>query len=338
MNRIRIVRFFAPAALVAACGQSRERAGGDSTSASSANQITIAVIPKGTTHEFWKSVHEGAVQAERELQSAGEPVRVIWKGPFREDDRELQVQVVEGFVSQGVKGIVLAPLDDRALVRPVEEARRAGVPTVIIDSDLRSDSIVSFVATDNLKGGQLAADRLGELLAGKGNVLLLRYAEGSASTTAREKGFLDEMKAKFPGIRIVSQDQYAGPTRETGKRASENILNRFGANLQGVFTPNENSSVGMLLALQDIGKVGAIKHVGFDAGSTLLEALRKGQIQGLVVQNPMRMGYLGVKTMMDHLKGRPVPRRIDTGVMIVTAENMDTPEVKALLNPKFQNP
>src|SRR5436853_6944925 len=148
-------------------------------------KLTIAVIPKGTSHEFWKSSHAGAIKAARELSTPGAEVEVIWKGPLREDDREQQIQVVEGFVSQDVNGIVLAPLDNRALVRPVEEAKTAGVPTVIIDSALDSNSITSFVATDNRKGGQLAADRMGELLNGKGKILVLRYAEGSASTHDR---------------------------------------------------------------------------------------------------------------------------------------------------------
>jgi ribose transport system substrate-binding protein len=299
----------------------------------SERQLTIAVVPKGTTHEFWKSIHAGAIQAERELRDQGAPVTIIWKGPLREDDREQQVQVVEGFLSQGVQGIVLAPLDSRALVRPVEEARRAGVPTVIIDSDLESDSTVSFVATDNRKGGQLAADRLGELLGGKGNVLLLRYAEGSASTTERERGFLEVLRSKYPGIAVVSADQYAGPTRETAKRASENLLNRYGGDLQGIFTPNESSTIGMLLALQDIRKAGRVRFIGFDASGILIDAIRARQLDGVVVQNPMRMGYLGVKTMADHLRGKPVERRIDTGVMLVTAANLDSATTQALVNP-----
>ena len=157
-------------------------------------KLTIAVIPKGTTHEFWKSIHAGSNKAAQELTAQGNEIEVIWKGPLREDDREQQIQVVEGFAAQGVSGIVLAPLDNRALVRPVADAQRAGVPTVIIDSGLESEEIVSFVATDNRKGGSLAAERMGQLLNGKGKVLVLRYAEGSASTTEREQGFLDTIK------------------------------------------------------------------------------------------------------------------------------------------------
>ena len=302
-------------------------------SSGGAKKLTIAVIPKGTTHEFWKSIHAGSNKAARELSSQGTEVEVIWKGPLREDDREQQIQVVEGFTTQGISGIVLAPLDDRALVRPVEEAKRAAVPTVIIDSGLQTDSIVSFVATDNFKGGVLAADRLGQLLNGKGKVLLLRYAEGSASTTEREAGFLSEMKAKFPEIELVSTDQYAGATRDTAKRASENLLNRFGDDVQGIFTPNESSTAGMLLALQDINKAGKISFVGFDASQAFIDAMRAGQLHGIVVQNPFNMGYLGVRTMVDHLLGKAVEKKIDTGVMLVTKDNLESPEVQTALHP-----
>ena len=296
-------------------------------------KLTIAVIPKGTTHEFWKSIHAGSIKAANELTAQGTEVEVIWKGPLREDDREQQIQVVEGFAAQGVSGVVLAPLDDHALVRPVEDAKRAGVPTVIIDSGLQSDQFVSFVATDNRKGGTLAADRMGQLLNGKGKVLVLRYAEGSASTTEREEGFISQMKAKFPEIELVSTDQYAGATRDTAKRASENLLNRFADMVQGIFTPNESSTAGMLLALQDIGKAGKISFVGFDSSQTFIDAMNANQLHGIVVQNPFNMGYLGVRTMVDSLLGKPVEKKIDTGVMLVTKDNLQSPEVHALLHP-----
>ena len=323
----RVLAFTIPLAalLATACGE----AGSQRRDA----PLTVAVVPKGTTHEFWKSIHAGADQAARELAARGDSVIIIWKGPLREDDREQQVQVVEGFISQRVQGIVLAPLDNRALVRPVEEARRAGVPTVIIDSGLESDEIVSFVATDNRQGGRLAAERMSRLTGGKGRVLLLRYQEGSASTQEREAGFLEQLRATAPGIEIISSDQYAGPTRETAKRTSENLLNRYGADLQGIFTVNESSTIGMLLALQDIGRAGKVRFLGFDASPLLLEAVRAGQLDGVVVQNPLRMGYLGVMTMVEHLRGKPVERRIDTGVMLVTTENLDSAATRQFLTP-----
>lgn len=299
-------------------------------------KYVIAVIPKGTTHEFWKSIHAGAVKAQDDLSKQGINVTVNWKGPLREDEREQQIQVVEGFIGQGTDGIVLAPLDKSALVRPVEEAARGGIPTLIIDSALESNNIVSFVATDNLKGGELAADRMGTLLHGKGNVILLRYQENSASNQEREEGFLRKLESAYPDIRVISSDQYGGPTRETAKRTSENLLNQYGDAVHGVFCPNEPMTIGMLLALQDINKAGKIALVGFDATETLTDAMRKEQLQGLVVQNPFRMGELGVKTMMDHLLGKPIKKRIDTGVMLITPENIDEPQAKELLNPPLQ--
>jgi ribose transport system substrate-binding protein len=293
----------------------------------------IAVIPKGTTHEFWKSIHAGAVKAQRELAAKGVKVELIWKGPLKEDDRDQQIQVVENFMTRRVDGIVLAPLDSQALVAPVVNATRAKIPVVIFDSDLKSDQQVSFVATDNYKGGELAAEYLVKLLNGKGNVILLRYAVGSASTEAREAGFLDTIK-KHPGLKIISSDQYGGATRETAYQAAQNLLNRYGREVNGIFAPNEPTAIAMTKALRDLGKAGgAVKMVGFDAGTASVQDLKKGDCQGLVVQNPVRMGYLGVLTLVKHLRGEPVEKRVDTGVTLVTPENMEQPEVKELLSP-----
>jgi ribose transport system substrate-binding protein len=299
----------------------------------SARSYTIAVVPQGSTHEYWKSIHAGAAKATRDLEAQGTKVNIIWKGPLREDDREQQTQVVEGFISQHVSGIVLAPFDSHALVRPVEEAAATGIPTVVVDSALDTTTIVSFVATDNKKGGALAAEQMGKLLKGKGKVLLLRYQEGVASTHAREDGFVEKLRSEYPAIELISSNQFAGPTRETAKQASENLLTRYAGQIQGVFTPNESSTAGMLLALQDIDKAGKVAFIGFDASDTFIDAMRKGQLQGIVVQNPFRMGELGVITMVGHLQGKPVEKRIDTGVMLVMPENMESAEAQQLLHP-----
>jgi ribose transport system substrate-binding protein len=306
---------------------------GEAPSVRRAGALRIAFVPKSTTLEFWRTIHAGAVKATRDLHARGIEVDLLWKGPLREDDREQQVQVVESFTSQKVDGIVLAPLDDTALVRPVEEAKRLGIPTVIVDSGLATNEIVSFVATDNFKGGQLGADELGRLLQGKGKVLLLRYQVGSASTTAREEGFLARLKEAWPGLQLISSDQHAGATRDTAKSAAENLLNRFGRDLDGVFVVNESATTGMLLALQDSGLAGKVKFVGFDGSPTFVQALRAKQMDGFVLQNPFRMAALAVETLVDHLQGRTVPKRIDTGVVVVTRGNLDTPEIRQLLEP-----
>jgi ribose transport system substrate-binding protein len=321
----------AMAVVLSACGQSPAPPAAGGAAKPAGKRYQIAVIPKGTTHSFWNTIHAGAIKAERELQGQGIDAHVVWKGPLREDDREQQIQVVEGFTSQGISAIVLAPLDARALVRPVEEASRAGIPVVIFDSALASTAITSYVATDNLKGGRLAGEYMAKLLKGKGKVLMLRYQEGSASTEAREQGFLEALKA-FPGITVISSEQHAGPTRDTAKAVSESLLNRF-ADLQGIFCVNESSAAGMLLALQDLGRAGKVAFLGFDAHPVFVEAITKGEMQGFVLQNPFEMGYLAVKTAVQHLEGQKVPAMIDTGVQIVTPENVATPEMRQHLDP-----
>jgi ribose transport system substrate-binding protein len=305
------------------------------TGASPGKQVA-AVIPKGTTHEFWKSIHAGALKAGEETG-----IEIIWKGPLKEDDREAQISVVEDFMSRKVSGIVLAPLDDAALRAPVSSAMHAGIPVIIIDSDLQGNEYVSFVATDNFLGGQLAGRKMADLLAGKGKVVMLRYQEGSASTAKREAGFLDAIGGA-PGITVVSASQFGGATTETAYRASENLLAPLRAaggklSVDGIFTPNESTTFGMLRALQDAGLAGSVVFLGFDSSPKLIEALEKGELNGLVLQNPFRMGYLGVRTLADHLKGGKVERKIDTGVALATRENMNQPEMRELLRPDLSH-
>lgn len=298
----------------------------------SSGRTTIAVIPKGTSHVFWQSIHAGAAKAADELD-----VDIIWRGPLREDDRASQIAEVEGFITRGVSGIVLAPLDEVALVGPVTDAQRANIPVVIIDSGLKGGEYVSFVATDNLKGGQIAADALAKMLPNGGNVVLLRYAEGSASTHEREEGFLQQI-ATQKGIQVVSSNQYGGADVEAAYKRSEALLHRYrrpdgSLDVQGIFTSNESNTLALLRVLQDSGWAGKTKFIGFDASDTLVRGMRDGHIDGLIVQDPVKMGYLGVKTMVDHLRKQPVERRIDTGVQLVMRETMDDPAVKEILSP-----
>ncbi|HCO93515.1 MAG TPA: sugar ABC transporter substrate-binding protein [Phycisphaerales bacterium] len=307
----------------------------------SADTYRIAVIPKGTTHIFWKSIHAGAVKAAEELKAAGVNVEIIWKGPLKEDDRESQIRVVEDFVTRGVSGIVLAPLDDAALRMPVKDAVDNDIPVVIIDSGLKSDDYTSFVATDNYIGGTKGGERLAEILGGKGKVIMLRYQEGSASTMNREQGFLDILKEKYPDIEVVSANQYGGATTESAYQSSENLLAPLRTadgklTIDGIFCPNESTAFAMLRALEDSDLAGKVTYVGFDSSDRLVMGLRSGKIQGLVLQDPINMGYLGVKTLMAHLQGQKVEKRIDTGSAVATPENMDDPKMKNLLEPDFK--
>src|SRR5262245_47331415 len=249
--------------------------GGQASPAPAAGRLRLAVIPKGTTHEFWKSVHAGAVKAARELD-----VDVTWKGPLKEDDLKSQINLVQSFTAQRVSGIVLAPLNDKALVSSVNAAAGANVPVVIFDSALSGGNIVSFVATDNRAAGGLAAKRLSELVPGPGKVVVLRYQEGSASTHDREEGFLAGLAAR-PDLELVSTNQYGGATTESAFKAAERVLlaqNAAGGGVTAIFTPNESTTFGMLLALQKSNLAGKLKFVGFDASEKLIGAVEAGQI------------------------------------------------------------
>ncbi len=307
--------------------------GNNDTSKNNENQaqeIQIAVIPKGTTHAFWKSVQAGAEKAGQELG-----VKILWQGPQKEDDRQMQIQVVQNFISRGVSAIVLAPLDSRSLVPPVQTAMKKNIPVVIFDSGLASEDYSSFVATDNKMGGKLCAQRMAEVMQGKGKIIVLRYSEGSASTLDREAGFLEGIKEFAPNIEILSDNQYAGATREEAFQTSQNLLNRF-KEVEGIFASNESATFGMLRALETSGKAGKVKFVGFDVTQELLNALSKGKIHGLSVQNPFNMGYEGVKAAVAVIKKQNVEKRIDTGVTMVTPENLSSAEVQALVKPQIQ--
>jgi ribose transport system substrate-binding protein len=185
--------------------------------------------------------------------------------------------------------------------------------------------------------GYIAGTKLCESLGGKGDVIMLRYAEGSASTEKREAGFMDAVKA-FPEIDVISEEQRGGATKASAQNAAENLLLRFedadgNLTIDGIFCVNESTTYGMLQALRRHRFAGKVQFIGFDSADALLEATRNDEIHGLIVQNPFKMGYEGVKAMVKHLKGEPVANRIDTGVTFVTRPDLDRPEMKELLYP-----
>jgi len=299
--------------------------GGDDAGPSAA-PARIAMIPKGTTHVFWKTVERGARAAAEE---AG--VELVWKGPLQENDRAEEIRLVQQLASSGIAGLALAPLDHAALVPAVRDARALGLPVVIFDSDLDGEpgrDFESFVATDNRAAGRLAGERMTRVLPEGGRLVLLRYQVGSASTAAREEGFLEVVRAA--GFEVLVDNRYAGATAGEAKTEALNLLDRL-READGIFCSNESATYGMLLALRQADLVGRAKLVGFDASPPLVEALDAGEVDALVVQDPRRMGELSVKTLLACIEGRPVERRIDTGAVLVTPENRREPAVAALL-------
>ena len=288
----------------------------------------VGVVPKGANHIFWQTVHAGAIKAAREFH-----FEVQWNAPTLEVDSSRQIEIVESMINRHVAGIVLAPVDRQALVGVVERAAREGIPVAIFDSAIDTTRIVSYVATDNTEGGRMAARRLGEVLGGKGRVGIIGFMPGSASTMEREDGFQSEVRAHFPGIEIVGM-QFGMADRAKAMAETENILTAH-PDLAGIFADNESSSSGAVQALKSRHATG-VKLVAFDASDQLIADLRDGAIDSLVVQNPFRMGYESTRAIGLTLAGQTPPAKIDSGATLVKREDLEKPEIKALLHPDIE--
>lgn len=301
-----------------------------SNAAGKSGKLRIGVIPKGTSHQFWRSVHAGAEAAAKELGN----VEVLWKGPETEADTIGQISVVKNFITNRVDGIVLAPNHSQALVDVVEEAKAEKIPVVIFDSGLAAGTeITSYVATDNLRGGQMAGKALAEAMGHKGGVVMLRYKEGSESTEQREKGFLDALKDET-NIKILSSDQYAGTTTENALEAATNVLNKYRDEITGIFAVCEPNCNGTLEALVQTGMAGKVKFVGFDSSESLIKGLADKSVAGIVLQDPFEMGRQSVLAIVAHLQGKKVESYINTGEYVATSENQNTPPFDRLLRPE----
>lgn len=301
-----------------------------------AEKPKIAVIAKSTVNAYWKAVESGARQAANELGA-----EIAWTGPDAETNHTQQTNMVDNMVNSGVAGVVLAPTNVDALVRPVDTATAKGVPVVLIDSTLNSDKPVSVIATDNYAAGQAAAEALIKAMGSNrkhgGKVVMLRFLEGSGSTESREKGFADRI-AKEQGLTLAEAmyTKGGGSTTDAADTADA-LLRRFTKDgelqVDGIFASNQPTAIGMLTKI-DQTKAGGTKiecpFVGFDAHEVLLAGIRDGRVAAIITQDPKTMGYLGVKTMLDHLAKKPVEKSVATKTATVTKENIDSPEIKAV--------
>ncbi|HEY5893802.1 MAG TPA: substrate-binding domain-containing protein [Chthoniobacterales bacterium] len=296
------------------------------TQKSESNVFTV--IPKGYGQNFWKRFQAGSLAAAHEYEGGEGEIRVLWNDPGRwEDDCKRQIELVESQPDHHVDGVLLGPLDCRALINPVNLVLNANIPVVIADSALESEQVKSFIATDNFRGGCVAANHLGNLLSGKGSVVLLRQLRHSASTNDRANGFLHTLKNEFPRIKVLSANHYAGGSQQTAYAASRDLLARYGPKVDGIFAVNEYAVEGMLRALREADlAAGKVKLVGFDCNPYLRGALDKGDVHGLVVQDPYAMGYLGIQALIQLARKRPVPATATTRLRLVTANDRLDPE------------
>jgi ribose transport system substrate-binding protein len=288
----------------------------------------IGVIPKGSSHVFWQTVHAGAIKAARETG-----YEILWNAPAVEGDRSRQIAIVESMINQQVAGIALAPSDRSALSAVVERAVAGGIPVMIFDSGIDTLKRLGYVGTDNKSGGRVAARRLGEALGGKGLVVVVTDAPGSASTSERDAGFIEEVHAKFPGIHLL-ETQYCDTSRAKARSIVENLLTAH-EDLAGVFADHENATVGAALALKSRQRR-SVKLVGFDASEELVDNVKAGWIDALVVQNPFEMGYQAVRSIVTKLQGGSPAAETDTGVTLVRAADLDSPQIRNVLFPDIQ--
>lgn len=284
----------------------------------------IAVIPKGQAHLFWQSVHAGAVAAARENN-----VDILWNGPPTEIDLAPQLQIVDSMITQRVDAICLAPIDKTAMAGAVERAGRQNIPVVIFDSPVDTQNFVAQVATDNYAAGVMGAARMGKILNGKGRIAELAVEPGSASTMAREQGFEDTLRKDFPGIQIVDK-RYGWSDRAKSLSVAENMLTAH-ADLDAMFASNEASAVGAAQAIKE--RNAKVKLVGFDSSPGLLDDLRAGLIDSLIVQDPFRMGHDAVVAAVEKLKGGTPQKIQNLPPRVVTRENLDDPDVQKQLHP-----
>jgi ribose transport system substrate-binding protein len=259
---------------------------------------------------------------------------VEWNAPTLEVDSSRQIEIVESMVNRSLAGIVLAPIDRRALVGVVERATRKGIPVAIFDSGIETERRITYVATDNAEGGRIAARRLGELMGGKGKAAIIGFMPGSASTMEREEGFQDEMRRRFPEVRIVAL-QFGMADRSKAMAATENVLTAH-PDLAGLFADNESSSSGAVQALKS-RQNRSVHFVAFDASEQLVADMRAGYIDSLVVQNPFKMGYEATRAVGMTLTGQSPPKHVDSGVTLVRRDDLEKPETKTLLFPDLRH-
>ena len=306
---------FASVLLLSACNQSKKR--------------VIAVIPKATSHVFWVAVEKGAKAAGKEFN-----VEIEWNGPPAETEFSRQIQIVDSMINRRVDAIALAATERKALVASVERAMKQGIPVTIFDSGLDTENYTSYVATNNFEAGQFGGRALAKLIGGKGEVAMVMHVPGSVSTTDRERGFEDVIKREFPDIKIVAQ-QFGMSDRAKSRTVAENFLTAH-PNLAGLFGSTEPSSTGAALAVKGRGLSGKVKVVAFDASDNLVDDLKGGTIQAMVVQDPYKMGYETVKTLVDKLDGKTPAKRLDLPAKVLFAEDANKPENQRLLSPELK--
>ncbi len=327
MDMKRIVCGLIVLAMAAGCGGEKAATPSAQPAATPAQKarLEIGVVPKGISHQFWLTVKAGADAAGNEFNA-----NIRWQGPDKETEIDKQVNILEDMISRKVDAIVMAACDENGLTNVIKKAVDAKIPVVTIDSGVKSDLPVTLVATDNIAGAKAAAKELARLIGNEGEVGLMPFVPGAATSELREQGFKDGLK-ELPNLKLVAT-LYSQSDVAKGMNVTQDMMTA-NPNLKGLFAASEPGAIGAAQAIKAAGKAGQVKLVAFDGSDEEIEMLKNGTIQALVVQNPFQMGYKGVKAAIDTINGKPIEKRIDTGVTVVTMENFNQPEIQKLLYP-----
>jgi ribose transport system substrate-binding protein len=278
----------------------------------------MVLITMDSLDEHWLSVKKGAEEKAAELGG----IEIIFRAPTGKVDPNEQTRMVEDAITEQADAILLAPSDGSALAPVVDRAVQSEIPVVIIDSSVETEGYLTFLATDNYAAAGLAADKMAELTGGKGKVAIIMAQPGAGTTIKRTTGFEDRIKEKYPEMSVITI-QYSNGDKSLALNQATDIMTA-NPDLVGFYAGNEGSTVGVARAIKEAGKVGEIKLVGFDKSADIIEGIESGVIQASMVQNPEMMGSKAVEAANNFIKdGTKGEDKIDTGVTVVTKENLD---------------
>ena len=285
----------------------------------------VALIVKSREDYYWDTVKMGADIAAKEFG-----VEINYMAPIDESDIDAQIKMVSEAVNKGVDAIILAPSDSKALVDIANKARNHKIPVIIIDSNLETDSINSFIATDNFDAGKKAGEELINLVGEKANVALMGYVKGNHTGDQRENGFLDTL-SKYPNIKVVAK-KYCSEDSSLATTLTKNVLSEY-PNLDAIVALNSVSTTGAADAIYEMNLMNSIKIVGFDSTPKEIQYIEKNVIQATIIQNPFNMGYLSVKNASSSINSEKIEEYIDTGSKVINKENMFLPENEKFIFP-----
>jgi ribose transport system substrate-binding protein len=289
--------------------------------------IKIALVTKMVDSPYWQTVKKAAEAKAKELGN----VEITHLGPPTEADIDKQVQIVETCINDDYDGIILAACDKDALVEPVRKAKEAGIPVIMIDSGISEPIYDAFLATNNVQAGAECAKLMAELIGGKGQVAIINFAAGTQTAVDRETGFTQEIKNNYPDIEIVGV-QYCNSDPTVAANQATDFISAY-PGLKGIWGANDQSAIGVAQAVTEQGKTESVMVVGFDNSDDIKAGLKSGTIKGTAVQMPTTMGAQGVQLVVDILGGKaPASKDVDTGVTMVTTENMNDEKMQAILN------